>query len=383
MGLYFRFIQSLTKIICISATVSLVGMWIFIYNLDNDSSVIESKVYFKSEDDKFPVMSLCFKQFLDDNSFRKYGANITANAYKEFNFGQHFENAFMKIDFNEVTSNISDFILHYEVEYRNGTELNTTENIAWKPLYYTFSWNSWGHFLKCFGFEIIDRNVYHVRIFISRKIFRNSINDIGGTFATLFHYPNQVLSSLQTVKRQWLVWPDNKTNHYISFNIKNVDVTTLRFKDDRENCVPDWKRYDNITLENHLKSCECRTPDQTTASHWPICSTKEKMKQARIHLNNNERRPCRKVNSVDFDLGESKSFEESNRTSSDHWFCITIRILNHRFKDTIQQKEVDIQTLIGYIGGYIGILTGFSLIQIPEIMMTISKHIRKYINEFR
>ena len=180
-------------------------------------------------------MSLCFKQFLDDNSFRKYGGNITANAYKEFNFGQHFENAFMKIDFNEVTSNISDFILHYEVEYRNGTELNTTENIAWKPLYYTFSWNSWGHFLKCFGFEIIDRNLYHVRIFISRKIFRNSINNIGGTFATLFHYPNQVLSSLQTVKRQWLVWDDNVTNHYISFNIKGLDVSTLRYKNDEQN----------------------------------------------------------------------------------------------------------------------------------------------------
>ena len=103
------------------------------------------------------------------------------------------------------------------------------------------------------------------------------------------------------------------------------------------------------------------------------------MKQARIHLNNNKRRPCRKVESVDIELGESKSIDGSDTTNSDHWFCITIRILNHRFKDTIQQKEVDIQTLIGYIGGYIGILTGFSLIQIPQIMMTISKHVRKCI----
>ena len=142
---------------------------------------------------------------------------------------------------------------------------------------------------------------------------------------------------------------------------------------------PDWKRYDDITLEDHLTSFGCRTPDQITASHWPICSTKEGMKQARIHLNNNKRRPCRKVESVDIESGESKSIDGSDTTNSDHWFCITIRILNHRFKDTIQQKEVDIQTLIGYIGGYIGILTGFSLIQIPQIMMTISKHVRKCI----
>ena len=57
--------------------------------------------------------------------------------------------------------------------------------------------------------------------------------------------------------------------------------------------------------------------------------------------------------------------------------------MNPRFKETIKKKEVDIQTLIGYIGGYIGILTGFSLIQLPDFIMTISMQIKKSVRQLK
>ena len=220
-----------------------------------------------------------------------------------------------------------------------------------------------------------------VRIYINRNIFKNNIL-MGGDFAVLFHYPNQVLSSLHTVKRQWTVWNNNKTNHWISFNIKSMEVHTLRYKVQKENCISDWQRYDNITLKNHLKSVGCKTPDQIIDSDLPTCSTRQKMKQARIPLNNNALRPCKRVESVDFDLGEAIKWDSTgsvgDNANSANWFSVVLRILNNRFKETIQHKEVDIQTLIGYIGGYIGILTGFSLIQIPNIAMTLYKQIRKW-----
>ena len=282
MGKYFVIIQKLTKVICVFATVSLVGMWLFIYNLDKDSSVIENKKYFGTDDDKFPVMSLCFEQFYDDIVFQKIGENISATAYKEFLLGNYFEKRFTAIDYDNVTTNISDFLWKYEVEYRNGTELlNIKDDIGWKPFHYTYSWDSWNHFLKCFGFQITDRNLYHVRIYIRREIFENNVNDVAGAFAVLFHYPNQVISSMQTVKRQWVVW-DNNTNHYISFNIKGLAVSTLRYKDN--NCIAEWKNYDNITLENHLKIVGCKRPDQITDSDFPLCNSKEKMLEARIRL---------------------------------------------------------------------------------------------------
>ena len=40
--------------------------------------------------------------------------------------------------------------------------------------------------------------------------------------------------------------------------------------------------------------------------------------------------------------------------------------MNPRYKLTILKKEIDFQSLVGYIGGYIGIFLGFALAQIPD-----------------
>lgn len=378
--MYFDIFQSSIKIACICATIALIGMWIVTYNLDKDSSVIESKNYFETDDDHFPVMSLCFNQFYDDLIFKDYGENVTAKAYQQFLFGNHFDENLTKIDFHRITTNISNYLIEYDVMYRNGTEIFTKDNLSWKPLYHTFSWFSWGYFLKCFGFELLEKNIYYVRIVLSRKIFENNVNKYAGSFAVLFHYPNQVMSSIQTLKREWLVW-DNETNHYITFNIKGMETSTLRYKQGKDNCVPDWKEYDNVTLEDHLRTVGCKRPDQITDSDLPICTSKEKMKQANIPLSNDKIKPCRRVESVDFDLGES--LFDGDLGYGNCWFCIVLRILNPQFKDTIQVKAVDIEMLVGYIGGYVGILTGFSLIQIPLLTMTIARQIDKILIYFK
>ena len=129
--------------------------------------------------------------------------------------------------------------------------------------------------------------------------------------------------------------------------MNGVETTSLRYKSYKNNCILDWKSYDQITLEDHLRAVGCKTPDQITDSPWPVCSSNEMMKKARIPLVNDKIRPCRSVESVSYKV---------------------IRILNPRFKETIQYTAVDIETLVGYIGGYIGILTGFALIQIPDQM---------------
>ena len=377
--MYFDIFQISIKIVCICTTIALIGMWIVRYNLDKDSSVIESKKYFETADDPFPVMSLCFNQFYDDLVFKEYGGKGTAKRYKNFLRGKHFDENFTKINFHSVTTNISNYLIEYDVGYRNGSKIFTKDSLSWKPLYYTFSWFSWGYFLKCFGFEITEKDVYFVRIVMSRKIFENNVNKYVGSFAVLFHYPNQVMSSIQTLKREWLIW-DNETNHYMTFNIKGMEASTLRYKQGKHNCVPDWKEYDNFTLEDHLRNVGCKRPDQITDSDLPICTSKEKMKEANIPLNNDKIQPCKRVESVHFDLGESLSDRDPGYGNC--WFCIVLRILNPQFKDTIQVKAVDIEMLVGYIGGYVGILTGFSLFQIPLLIMTIARQIKNILKYF-
>ena len=35
----------------------------------------------------------------------------------------------------------------------------------------------------------------------------------------------------------------------------------------------------------------------------------------------------------------------------------------------VQKKEINFQTLVGYVGGYIGIFTGFAISQIPDFIV--------------
>ena len=369
---FLDLMKYIIKALCAAVTLVLVGMWVRRYCLDKDSSVLENRHYFDDKDDVFPVMSMCFRQNFADDDMKKWGKNISGSAYEDFLFGRYFDTNMTYIDYHSVSTNISKYILSYDVEFRNGSYVqDTLANLAWKPLYYTLTWNSWGRLVKCFGLEITDKDVYFVRVFMNRDVFTDRIRNSNGGFAVLFHYPNQVLSSAQTVKRQWIV-RDNITNHYMSFNLKGMDVNLQRYKKDEGNCIPDWKNYDNITLERHLSKTGCKTPDQSTNDTWTVCQNKEAMKKARIHLNRIALRPCREVESIDYDMGESESTRTGRNFHSkycEHWIGFVLRILNPRFKVILQQKEVDLQTLIGYIGGYIGIFTGFALAQIPDYVL--------------
>lgn len=376
----------LIKTICVLVTLILVGFWLYRYILDEDSSVIENRSYFDDEDDVFPVMSLCFEQEFNDEVLKSMNARFSAVDYRNFLIGDHYDPLMTKIDYHSVTTNMSDFILGFDVEFRNGTNISQTmKNVAWKPLYYTSSWISWSRILKCFGLEFKEfRNteVYFVRLFVKREIFPNMVRDSDGGFAVLFHYPNQFSASFKTVKRQW-IRQDDKTNHFMSFNLKGMEVNIERYKKKRNNCIENWKNYDNITLENHFKGVGCRTPDQITNNAWPVCNNKEKMKLARLRLHDEKIRPCREIESIDYDFGESERslnvVPHIDGRPWKNWICFVYRILNPRFKVIVQRKDVDFQTLVGYIGGYIGIFTGFAITQIPDYIHSVTISLKRWL----
>ena len=51
-----------------------------------------------------------------------------------------------------------------------------------------------------------------------------------------------------------------------------------------------------------------------------------------------------------------------------NWFSIVLRVLDPAIKTTVNKKEMNIEALIAYAGGYIGLFMGCSLAQMPELM---------------
>ena len=240
------------KLMCLVSTLILIGMWINRYFLDEDVSYIENRSYFETEDDVIPVMSLCFEQPFEDKLFERYGKNISGWNYRKFLMGEYFHQDLLNVDYHMVSTNISEYLITYEAMVDGQYKYHNTSNSNWKDPYYTYTWIGWVWILKCFGLEITGTNVRSLSITLKRDIFQNQIRPQSGGFAVLFHYPNQILTSMNTLTRQW--GKVNETdNYWTGFAVKGMDAIQYRYKSRHKNCEPDWKNFDERVLSHLIK----------------------------------------------------------------------------------------------------------------------------------
>ena len=378
MGLGY---QKIFKTACVIATLIFTGMWIYRFLLDEDTTTVESRSFFATEDDKLPVMSMCFKQSFDDKMLKQFGENTTEKNYVDYLDGKYFDESMMKIDYLSSTTNISDFIISYTVWFLNGSSIDAIRtNVSFKAPYYTYSWNSWGHTVKCFGLEITDPKVKTVAIYMNRDIFPRKIRPANGGFVILFHYPNQVLMSYASAKRTWSI-RNNVSNYQMGFNLVNSEVNILRYKPRFQNCVKDWKNFDKLLLQSHINSVGCKSPYFGDDYKGALCNNERDNKNAVFYFSRlrDGIPPCRSFESLDYTVTKADYPGKLERfgKSYDHWFSVVLRIRNSRFKALIQKKEVDFQCLVGYVGGYLGMFTGFAITQIPDTILEIIRFCKR------
>ena len=111
----FKFFIQLFKGLCISATFVVSGMWINTYLLDEDISVIDNIEYFSTKEDVLPVLSLCFEQTFFERQTKSIKAT-NENGTQSLGSGWTIDTS---IDYDHVTTNLSDYLLAYDVMFRN------------------------------------------------------------------------------------------------------------------------------------------------------------------------------------------------------------------------------------------------------------------------
>ena len=341
--------------------------WIKRYNLDEDISVVEVKSYLDSSNDAFPVLSMCFEQTFHNDLFEKYKKDIQGTNYEKYLHGEYFHPNMENIDYSDVSTNISRYIIAIRGIFVNGTKItDPSPNIYWKKPYYSYSWISWGRFVKCFGVEIIHPNISTLDVFMMREVFHNLTRPQNTGFAILFHYPNQFLTSYSTAIREW---PNHNKdeNFWMNFGVKGLHVSQHRYKKSRGYCIEDWKNYDKVMLKRHIEKVGCRIPDQPI--NGTVCKNKGQMKKARLDLRIKKGSipPCREMDWIDVQYGESSNMN-SSKLKEYNWFVVTLDIRKPNYQLTVYKQEVDFQSLVGYVGGYIGIFTGFALFHVPDIV---------------
>ena len=149
------------------------------------------------------------------------------------------------------------------------------------------------------------------------------------------------------------IWnTQNESKIYNRFKITGMEVLKRRNKQE-EPCLQNWTHFDDLLFRKHLKKNTCRTPYQI--SRKPICTTHTEMLRANYQLKYaNDKEvpvPCQEMSAIIY------TFESVRFDMGDDLLRLRISYPN-KIRVVTQSKSVNVHSLIGNIGGYIGLFLG-------------------------
>ena len=327
--------------VCVIATVLLCAFWAYKYSLNEDTSLVEYRMFYETPDDPYPIASMCFRNYFFEEKLLQL--NINESSYLKYLNGDLAIEQFSNVDYDNLTRNIENYIVKTYTAWTNGTEviheINGTDKLTYQTTYSGFIWD--GLFVKCFAIEMPDNNDFHIfGLLIHNGIFPNGFRPANYDFSILMHYPNQFLRSMDTFKYNWKRRDDKKARMYeMVFTIRDVEVHKYRNKYDMP-CNEDWGNHDSVLLEEHLMAVGCRTPYQKSKNELPICDCMSQMKAAQFNLSPNKVTdylpPCVALEKLTY------SFEEADLRNTvwdtEEYFWLTFRFFNPRYKMIVQHR---------------------------------------------
>lgn len=348
-------ITSTFKALCIIATVSVITFWMHkCYIQDDDLCLVD---YFSMESDEVssPVLSLCFENRFSEEKLKKVSPNLNGSYYLEYLRGEAIDENLTRVDYEDVSFNIFDYIAYYQVRLNNGSKIDFYESSPYQNLIHeTFNgfFLSKKYFVKCFGHSIRNE---HRKDIQGITTYYNFPDGFGRHYISI-HYPHQLLASVRNI-RYFLnpIFDPKKKISQRWFDVHEMEILKRRNKR-KYSCInfDDEFRFDeHVQLGLNDNKHLCRAPYQTLDKTRPVCSTLEAMRDATFIFNEDfdeKVHPCESMSNIRHEMQEI--FIPGTKFSS-------INLMIPKKVRVVQQsKAIDTNSLIGYVGGYVGVLLG-------------------------
>ena len=384
-------VTSIFYYVCLLAAFATTFWCIFEFAKNEDVSVISYQAFdSKNPENQYPSLSVCFLDPYKNSSLSSYndeGINVTA--YADFLGGKYWNDRMMHIDYDSVTIDIKDYIIGACVTTLKSSnkchELNNIEPITLPTVF---------GIQKCFSFQHqAETPLNEVFIALNNSVFPSGERPEIAGFQFMWHYPYQVIRS--TALPRFHRWPSRSANgsyYVMDFYLTNVEILKRRRTGAKACSVSE--RYDFESIEDVINSVGCKPPFWKSNKVYPNCSSRNQLLNIRSHFKekmvegNSYQEyvsPCIEIKKMDvryketggnerkheFTVNIYENFEKEAKTM-DGWFIINIhfwKLLN--FKETKQIRAYSMQSLIGNAGGYIGLLVGITISQLPNFLFTV------------
>ena len=382
---------------CILATIGTTLWCLYNFVLNKDVCLVDYQQYNQNEAFIYPSVSIVIGNPFIEQKLKGYDKSFTAQKYSNFLDGQYWNGDMLHIGYDNVTLDIRNHLLGYEILYgENDTKFvyETPQEIArhgWNLPYVSYR----GSKIKSFTIDIPyvrDRYVRSLIIRLDTSIFPmgsrpqqrnyNSSDDDFGSFEVYFHYPGQLFRSFMYGIGKWY-WPirsdDSSASYEMEFHVRGNDVMKLRNKRHLP-CHSNEIENDEMVLTSEFRTAGCRPPQTNFTQDLPLCRSKDDMrKAAKISYQkfNKYEPPCQSVFHSHFDYEDIDIDDVLTPTQ----IRLEVHSLHPTFKYIEHIQALDAQSLIGNSGGYLGLFLGYALIQLPNAVAVLARKITKHFCE--
>ena len=337
---------------CFSAAFGMTVFWCYKFWMDEDLCEVDYKSFESSVEVDYPMLSFCLKNPFIESKLKNYNESFSISNYIKFLKSHEYYPGIENVSLNDVTLNLDDFYIKSQLEFRNGT---------YREFYEKPKVNQLGHtkdtFFKCYGVKFEDRGVKcAVMLFKSNEIANMSVRN----YVAMLHLPNQKAVAVEKAK---YLWPKRYEQKQFSMIFKIDQVEILRRRNKRSKpCVPNSVSYDNKIINEYIRKNGCRAPYQITPKDVPLCVSKDGIVGASLDLwtIREDVSPCTTASNIIYTYNE-ENHDDNGIEDHQDLFWIGLCFPN-KFKEIKQQRAVDIQTVIGNAGGYVGLFLGNQII---------------------
>ena len=345
----WNLIQYSFKIVCVIGVACGGSYWLYKYEVeDRDIGVVDYVAFEEATNVEFPVASVCFTNPFINQKLNETDPMINSTSYLQYLKGEIFNESFRKIDYENVSLNLKDHFLYGTIKLSNESKnRNTSLEFKHKVIFNGFYYQE--TFVKCFEVTM-DKKDHHdirgIRFYYSNETLLEDLGESRKIYYNI-HYPEQFLMETNAAWNYVL----QHTGGGLKGFLNSIEI--LRRRNSRsKRCTQDWKFYDNLVLEKHIRSTGCRAPYQSPYKEFPICSTMEDIKNSiyEYHEVRSKYYPkaCQRISKIDLHV-------EASTAKGKYEFVIDYP---DDLKLITQNKEVDAHALIGNMGAYIGLFLG-------------------------
>ena len=161
------------------------------------------------------------------------------------------------------------------------------------------------------------------------------------------------------------------------FYMKGMEVLRKRHKDTAK--CSDVVEYDDWLIENITKTVNCFPPYWKSTGNVSICSYSDDLFRVRkifydvFYVGSEYNPPCKEIRKLDIEYEDP---DDDHDVPENHT-QITVYFRNNFYKQIIQVRAYSLMSLVGNVGGFVGLLLGYALVQLPGLISVIHTHFNK------